>query len=140
VSLEAKMVDISEMLDKLPKCLMKEVFRYVVPSEEDIYFYKYNHTSEFSRYNPKYESARFISDGYPVSNHQKFMLSRIAKKNGKYRYYITRAYTETDGYDSEGYPERKCCYESRYIGKDLNAALLFLYTNDMYMQGFHWDA
>lgn len=125
-------------IGKLPQNVLKEIFTYIMPNVSDIYFYKSCYDIENTKYNPKYELAYYVDTDYAVINKQQFMLSRVAKKNGKYRYYVTKEFREVDDYDSEGYAQYINNYESNYIGKSLKLALLHIFTANMYEQKYDW--
>jgi len=117
-----------DMLTGLPLFVSKEIFKYVIPSESDIYFQRYECSDE-SNYNPKYELAHF-HNGSVVENRRGYMFSRIAKKNSKYRYYITKK-TE-NRYRCRGHRgcyEKEIRYESIYVGNDSTAALIRFFAD-----------
>ena len=68
-----------------------------------------------------------------VKNKNSLFLSRIPKKNGKHRYYITKEIIKIDEYETE-YDEYgdilyyNYNYKSKYVGKNLKEALLILFT------------
>lgn len=76
----------------------------------------------------------FLGDGSDiVENSSGVYLSRISQKNGKHRYYLTREFEEyiCNGCGTEDCRSRSCrggwernhYFQSKYVGKDLNAAL-----------------
>jgi len=97
-------------------------------------FRKYCIYSNNAAYNPKYDVA-FLDDEL-IKNENGLYLSRISKKNGKHRYYITN---EGQSFTCNGCGEEGCCsrycrggleysyyYKSKYVGKDIEVALLQL--------------
>lgn len=102
---------------------------YVVPNVSDVHFYKLNISQPHVRYNLKYELA-FYEDGSVLDNKRKLMLSRIPKKNGKYRYYITKREETVSPYDcGRGNLLTDVEYTSQYVGNDLQFALMLLFSN-----------
>ena len=88
----------------------------------------------------RYESAYL--GNHLIKNQLGIYLSRIPKKNGKHRYYLTKQ--EVDpycpdcgdyvgdykcrSYECSGCVD-ECVYKSRYVGKDIKKALLELSLN-----------
>lgn len=92
----------------------------------NVYFVKFKYDlGQNIKYNLKYELAYYY-DGKPLTNKNGFMLSRIIKKNGKNRFYITERCIESkDYYDSDEYGiyyEENISYNSKYIGNNFNDA------------------
>jgi hypothetical protein len=121
-------------MSKLPPYIGNEIFKFIIPEKENITFSFY-YVELNSNYNFKYDIGTVRN--YRVSNNGLF-LSRIKKKNEHHRYYLTKE-SFTSECDSCG--EKNCrsdyCgrlidtyyYQSTYVGKDLDFALLQLYCN-----------
>ena len=118
----------------LPVDIGKEVFKFVIPESNKLVFRKYCMHSNNYAYNPKYEVA-FMDDRL-VKNKKGLYLSRICKKNGKHRYYVTN---EIQTYLCDGCGKSMCCsqfcrggleytyyYESKYVGKNVDIAMIQL--------------
>ncbi len=119
----------NELIKKLPPYIGKEILSYLIPNIEDINFIKYKGCYNLDYYNPKYEKG-YINNNLCENND--YYLSRISKKNGKHRYYISRQYEdvmETE-YNDRIYNLYMYEYKSYYIGKNLEIALqeLLLFT------------
>uniref|UniRef100_A0A6C0DQR4 Uncharacterized protein n=1 Tax=viral metagenome TaxID=1070528 RepID=A0A6C0DQR4_9ZZZZ len=112
---------------KLPMDVGKEIFSFLIPDKDTIQFYNYSSNSySNSSYSSKYEKA-LIGDEV-VKNKEGLYLSRIWKKNGKHRYYVTETIVDTIHVE---YNDSMCAmhyydYFSTYVGKDLDKALIEL--------------
>lgn len=123
---------------KLPQYLGTEIFKYLIDNLSYGFYFtelKIPHYVE-TNYSKKYEMAQF-------NNNERFfcingyILSRIKKKNGKHRYYLseeTRTYTCNGcGYTNcrnnhcRGSFDLEIKYKSKYISKSLNDVILQLY-------------
>ena len=104
---------------------------FIISDSSSIDFRKYSVYSCNDVYSPKYDVA-FLDDA-PIKNDKGFYLSRICKKNGKHRYYITQ---EHEIYTCNGCGKEGCCsrycrggldynyyYVSKYVGKNIDSAL-----------------
>lgn len=122
-------------ISKLPHYLGKEIFKFIIEDSLSITFQNYYIFSSNRAYNPKYLAA--YSKKKFIKNNNGLYLSRINKKNGKHRYYITEEFTESE---CDGCGRKKCCSQycrgknqynyyiiSKYVGKDIDKALLELY-------------
>jgi hypothetical protein len=115
-------------MQHLPMEIGKEIFSFLLPNSRYITFRMYL-TNGYSRssYHPRYEKA-FIGDE-KVKNKRGFYLSKIWKKNGKHRYYITKEIV--DMIDIEYNDREKTIYHydyaSYYVGRNIDMALLELY-------------
>jgi hypothetical protein len=111
----------------------REIFSYLIPDIEKIEFRKESPRSSYNSYSNKYDVAFFrnmkivtnIIDN-EIEYINNFYLSRIAKKNGKHRYYLTREIVDCIQVE---YNDREIDifhydYISKYIGKDLFKALI----------------
>jgi hypothetical protein len=121
---------------KLPKFIGKEIFKFIIPEKNTIKFLKYYPNAE-SNYSNIYDIA-FLNNIMIKKNG--LMLSRIEKKNGNHRYYFTKKSEKfyCDGCGKKGCTSQYCRgnllyvynYQSQYIGKDLDLALLELYNKN----------
>jgi len=132
----AKSLD--DYIGNLPPYIGKEIFQFIIPYSRDIRFELYFGSSWNDLHSSKYDSA-FIGDKL-IQNEKGEYLSRIQKKNGKHRYYLTdqkeiaickgcgepgcRSWGCRGGFDYE------CYYISKYVGKDLDKALLELFIRE----------
>ena len=122
-------------IGKLPPYIGNEIFKFIIPEKKNIKFI-FCSVEHDSNYNFKYDIGTI--DNYGVVRNNNLFLSRIKKKNGQHRYYLTKK-SFTSECDSCG--EKNCrsdyCgrliysyyYQSTYVGKDLDNALLQLYCN-----------
>ena len=128
-------------LMKLPEELKREIFKFLNP-DIDARKIKFDFYScpNFTNYDHRYKVAynnvtnNILSTG--VNFKVTFFLSRIEKKNGKHRYYLTEEYL-TKSCDSCGDETCKSYYcgkliddywyQSKYIGKCLEYALYQFY-------------
>ena len=112
---------------KLPRYLDKEVLSFLIPPVSEISFVKHQKT-DFNSYSHRYDIAYYQNK--IIKNKKGLYLSRIAKPNGKHRYYITE--DDIDVIEVENndryYDIYYYDYNSRYIGKELEQALLILMT------------
>ena len=87
---------LDDYIKDLPPFIGKEIFKYIIPNSELI---KYKHFTELNKifcgskystenYGKKYEVAFLNNKQIGNKNFSRY-LSRIYKKNGKHRYYIT---------------------------------------------------
>jgi hypothetical protein len=125
---------IDRLIGELPTDVGKEVFKFIIPESNKLVFRKHSVYSNNRAYNPKYEVA-FVNDRLVKSEKGPY-LSRIWKKNGKHRYYLTN---EVEEYTCDGCGKSECrsqfCrggleytyyYESKYVGKNVDVALIQL--------------
>lgn len=125
----------NELLCKVPDELKRYILSYLIPDPRTIGFNVIPSMQRFyeNSYSDKYKTA-FINESYTRNN---FRLTRIEKKNNKHRYYLTKLtqIISCDGCGSTSCRSRGCrsgydievFYDSTFIGKDLNYALvLFL--------------
>ena len=131
--MEKKAFDLS-LVNKLPTELEREILSYLIPDVKKIEFLNYFkiHCVE-SSYSLKYKTAFYKNTNSKVRNYKGLFLSRIQKKNGKHRYYITEEIKTRDDYETE-YDEYGVIYyysydyKSKYVGKNIKEALLTLFT------------
>jgi len=120
------------IIGKLPECIEKEILHFIIPDSNSIQFRR---ESPQMWVNRLYEIA-FIGDSI-VQNKKEVYLSRLYKKNGKHRYYLTKKtfdYSICRGCGSECCYSRGCrggyddfySYKSIYVGKNINKALIDL--------------
>jgi hypothetical protein len=114
----------------------RETFRFIIPDSSQITYGYYCKYIENSAYNPRYQVA-FIEDRV-VKNEKGIYLSRMKNQKGKYRYYLSEEHQTfyckgcgqerclsqgcRDGLDYEYY------YNSKYVGKNVDKALLELFS------------
>ena len=139
-----------KFMKRLPPYIGKEILKFLIPDPRYIYFF--NCDPAAMRYSLNFEKAfrtsityctgiccetkvcSFVStETVPVKNKKGEFLSRIKKKNGKHRYYLTTP-IETyycQGCGMEGCRSEYCrgtwetdtTYKSVYVGKDIENAL-----------------
>ena len=133
--------NLQKFVDNLPPYVDSNVYSYIIPEcyrdTKTIHFTnKYGIIkSKIGGYNMRYDTA-YDKDGYKIRNKKGQFLSRITKKNGKHRYYIT---TETfiptentlsmepnEWFEIDAYHE----YDSKYVGKKIEKAMLCLFCSD----------
>jgi hypothetical protein len=117
---------INQYMQKIPTDVGNEILSFLIPEISKIEFHKVNKLRNYDAYNLKYEIA--IYNNNKISNEKNMYLSRIYKKNGKHRYYITKEIIDSIEVD---YSDRcidvfKYEYSSRYVGKNINYALMKL--------------
>lgn len=129
--LKIRMDRIINTFINLPEYIVKEICRFLIPDSSTIRFCVYKKTKPNCYYNLKYERA-FIG-GNIVKNNKGLFLSRIVKKNGKYRYYITEEFIDCIHVEHNDriYPQYMYEYSSTYVGKDINDALVRLFVIQM---------
>jgi len=124
-----------DIIKLLPENLGIEVLLFLNPTIDQIHFNKLNLENIYdSNYSTKYDVAH-NKKNKKITNSNKF-LSRISKKNGLHRYYIT---TETITRTCQGCGSSSCkskfCrgsfdydhnYTSKYVGKCLVSSLIIL--------------
>ena len=131
-------------IKNLPNDICKEIFSFIIPISSNIIFYSYdkylkNITNYIDgiplsyytgyEYGRKYEIA-YLNNNI-IQNKNRLYLSRIFKKNGKHRYYITEEILDCMDVEDSDYIERQVLYyryESKYIGKDIDFSLLLLFN------------
>jgi hypothetical protein len=121
----------------LPTEMSREIFSYLIPDPEKVEFKKERPCSSYNSYSAKYDVAYVKKIKIMTNMHHNIesidhsYLTRIAKKNGKHRYYITRELVDVIQVE---YGDREVDifhydYISKYIGKDLVKALFeVIYT------------
>ena len=123
-------------IGRLPPYIGKEIFKFVIPDSNTITFRENYNPSGADNYSDKYKVA-FVGDK-PLKNNCGKYLSRIMKKNGKHRYYITEEYeiSECNGCGSSKCRSDYCgryftdnYVRSKYISKDIDITLLTLLFN-----------
>lgn len=128
---------LASSINQLPAEIKREILYFIIPDPRTVRFspnYPLYH-SEFYSY--KYDVA-FLNNKI-LKNKNGGYLSRIAKKNGKHRYYLT---TDVESLhcgecgDENVKHNRRCCknrniicdlsYKNNYLGKDMRLAFLEL--------------
>jgi len=124
------MTDIlTKRIKRLPMEMSREIFSYLIPDPEKVEFRNEVYHSYNTSYSYKYEVAFFenirIANITMDDNHY---LSRIAKKNGKHRYYITREVVDVIQVEYNDREVDIFYYDfiSKYIGKDLFTAMFLV--------------
>jgi len=129
---------LTKQMKSLPTEMSREIFLYLIPDPEKVEFKKENPCSSYNSYSAKYEVAyikkkKIMTDMHDnVESIDHSYLTRIAKKNGKHRYYITREVVDCIQVE---YGDREVDifhydYISKYIGKDLYRALFEVVFNN----------
>jgi len=129
---------LTKQMKSLPTEMSREIFLYLIPDPEKVEFKKENPCSSYNSYSAKYEVAyikkkKIMTDMHDnVESIDHSYLTRIAKKNGKHRYYITREVVDCIQVE---YGDREVDifhydYISKYIGKDLYTALFEVVFNN----------
>jgi hypothetical protein len=143
-----------------------EILQYIYPHHKDmfkimniknIYFKEFNYKYEYAYIADDNENSYFdedsVSSKYPkfllknlelLNNKNNVYISRIPKKNGKYRYYITKKYENLhcdcnipNHYCANYYHDHGCnevrdiTYKSIYVGNKLDNALFRLILDDI---------
>ena len=127
-------MSLTKRIQELPMEMIYEIFSFIIPDPEKIEFRKEEpFNSSSSSYSSKYDVAffrniRIINQTEADYYEHNYYLSRIMKKNGKHRYYITKE--EVDCIQVE-YNDREVDifhydYISKYIGKNLFMALFYV--------------
>jgi hypothetical protein len=127
-------------MKRIPLEIVKEIFGFVYPDKNKIVFHDHYPNFRDPNYSWKYQLACINNN---VLFQEDRLLSRILKKNGKHRYYITtrieeRIHNYCTGkyfkiqhggyYDDENNRDIINIYTSKYSGKDLDMALLEFYS------------
>ena len=123
---ENKMQTLNQQLENLPPFIGREIFQFLLPQSSEIYFCV--PPRHYGNYSKKYETAYYKNTCQKVVNNKGYSLSRIVKKNGKFRYYATSRYAEEVPCD-----EFRCAsyyyeYESYFIGKEWENAMVKFIT------------
>lgn len=133
-------------LSKLPEELKREIFKFLNP-DIDTRKIKFDFFScpNFTNYDHRYKVAyNNVINGVLssiVKNKVTIFLSRIEKKNGKHRYYLTEEFYSftCQGCGREGCSSQYCrgdlqdeyWYKSKYIGKCLEYSLYQFYQTSI---------
>jgi len=91
------MTDIlTKRIKRLPMEMSREIFSYLIPDPEKVEFKTENPSFPHNRYSAKYDVAYLRLKSLRLKRIAKkiYYLSRIVKKNGKHRYYITREFVD----------------------------------------------
>ena len=119
-------LSINDYMKRIPTEIGNEILSYLIPEPSNIIFCREYPKSNYNAYSSKYELA-YIGNK-KIQNKQNHYLSRIWKKNGKHRYYITKEIVDSiemevnDRYLNVYYYE----YFSTFVGKNINYALIRL--------------
>ena len=152
---EKEETELERFMKRLPPYIGKEIFKFLIPDPNTIRFLNCNPLAR--RYSLNYEKAFMSRIGcggiccsgnkcklgqfVPVENQKGAFLSRIPKKNGKHRYYLT---SQIETHYCQGCGMEGCCseycrggwetetiYKSVYVGKDMENALYELMMNNI---------
>jgi len=133
---------LTKRMKDLPIEISREIFSYLIPDPDNVEFKTERPCSSYNSYNAKYDVAyyqkniKILTDMYCNKDNENSIdhsyLCRIAKKNGKHRYYITRELVDCIQVE---YGDREVDifhydYISKYIGKDLMRALFEVIFNN----------
>jgi len=133
------MTDIlTNQIKNLPTEMSREIFSFLIPDPKKVEFKTERPCSSYNSYSAKYQVAFFnkkkilTNMSNDIENIDHYYLTRIAKKNGKHRYYITRELVDVIQVE---YGDREVDifhydYISKYIGKDLIWALFKVIYSD----------
>ena len=112
-------------IQKLPYDMEREIMSFLVPDLSKAVF-RENRKGNDSSYSERYSSL-FIN-GKILVNHNNNYISRICKKNGKHRYYITREVIDIIETEYCAHPWNIYYYDyvSTYVGKNLDYAVFLL--------------
>ena len=117
---------------RLPEEMMKEIVSFLIPDISKIYFETTLYTNKnYSSFSRKYEIA-FLNENKimnnKIMNAENLYLSRISKKNGKHRYYLTKELIDCIEveYNDRDYEIYHYDYKSSYVGKNISFAILKL--------------
>jgi hypothetical protein len=102
----------------------REILSFLIPDSKHVTFERHSTNSYSSNNSSRYERA-FVNNKL-VQNKKGLYLSRISKKNGKHRYYITKVTIDENEveYNDSTITVYYREYSSNYIGKNLEHALL----------------
>ena len=116
-------------MNRLPLEIENEIISFLIPDKTKI-TYRKNIKGHSSSYDGKYDAA-FIN-GDVIKNSQGHYLTRIAKENGKHRYYITREIIDCIEVEHNDRPFNIYHYDyvSKYIGKNIEHTLLLLLASN----------
>lgn len=119
-------LSINDYMKRIPTEMGNEILSYLIPEISDIIFCREYPKSNYNSYSSKYEVA-YIGN-HKIQNDQDEYLSRIWKKNGKHRYYITKEIVDTIETEYNDRCVNIYYYEyfSNYVGKNIMYAIIRL--------------
>jgi hypothetical protein len=131
---------LNNYIKELPFYVRKEIIYFIIPDPLNIIFKRNNkkYVTDFQRssISDKYEVALLqdSKDYYDNGsiNPDQLYLFRIPKKNGRHRYYITEMIwyqVEAEDSDNRIHYIYQHKYISKYVGKNIEYALLLLFTD-----------
>jgi len=119
-----------------PPFMAEETFGFTIPDSSQITYGYYCKYSGNAAYNSRYQVA-FLGDQV-IKNEKGIYLSRMTTQKGKYRYYLSQEHKTVycQGCGRAGCLSDSCrsgldyeyCYNSKYVGKNVDKALLELFT------------
>jgi len=136
-----------KLIGNLPHEVGMEILSFIINDSTTVRFRSFSVYSNNLAYNPRYQVA-FIGENL-VKNKNGEYLSRISKKNGKHRYYLTKeCRTFCCGGCGANRPRKLCVeycgadyiydytytYESTYVGKNIDKALIELFIRDSLLE------
>ena len=129
---------LTKHIQTLPIEMSREIFSYLIPDPDKVEFKKEHPCSAYNSYSGKYivgffKNIKIMTNmSNSIDNIDHYYLTRISKKNGKHRYYMTREVVDCIQVE---YGDREVDifhydYISKYIGKDLYRALFEVVFSD----------
>lgn len=114
-------------LQNLPPYIGQEIFKFLIPESSRIEFRRHkDRKHQIDTYSHKYTIAHINEQ--IITNNRGLYLSRIYKKNGKHRYYITENMIDEIEVERGDQTVNIYCYDyhSKYVGKNIDYALFAL--------------
>jgi hypothetical protein len=126
----------ANLINRLPLDIRKEILYFIIPEPTTVGFSKNPPLYFTESYSHKYDVA-FV-DNKIIKNGKGEYLSRIAKKNGKHRYYLTWEIECCYCIECGDESNQRCCknrnmqhdiyYKNKYLGKNSESAFITLMT------------
>jgi hypothetical protein len=112
-------------MSTLPPYIGNEIFKFLIPDIDTIQFCNYGLHRQLP-YKTHYEVA--LIGNKKIANKSGLFLSRISKKNGKHRYYITEEIVDVTHveYNGREHPIYYYEYLSKYVVKNIDNELIQL--------------
>lgn len=115
------------IMKRLPNVIGQEILSYLLPKNDGIEFR--NHMNDHNdHHGGKYQKACIYRNDQciMVKNRYQLYLSRICKKNGRHRYYISKKISHLEETCRDGHRMYEYYYKSAYVGRDIQYALFTL--------------